>query len=85
MPAGPRQNQYQRRADLIPNLVETVGMRAQQEKDVLIAVTEARAKVAQMQLPPDIWTNEEAFRRYEENQAELTGALGRPGRGRAMS
>jgi LemA protein len=71
------QNQYQRRADLIPNLVETVKGYAQQEKDVLIAVTEARAKVAQMQLPPDILTNEEAFRQYEQNQAELTGALGR--------
>ena len=71
------QNQYQRRADLIPNLVETVKGYAQQEKDVLIAVTEARAKVAQMQLPPDILENEEAFRRYEQNQAELTGALGR--------
>ena len=71
------QNQYQRRADLIPNLVETVKGYAQQEKDVLIAVTEARAKVAQMQLTPDILENEEAFRRYEQNQAELTGALGR--------
>ena len=71
------QNQYQRRADLIPNLVETVKGYAQQEKDVLIAVTEARAKVAQTQLPPDILENEEAFRRYEQNQAELTGALGR--------
>jgi LemA protein len=71
------QNQYQRRADLIPNLVETVKGYAQQERDVLIAVTEARAKVAQMQLPPDILENEEAFRRFEQNQAELTGALGR--------
>jgi LemA protein len=71
------QNQYQRRADLIPNLVETVKGYAQQEKDVLIAVTEARAKVAQMQLPPDILENEDAFRQYEQNQAELTGALGR--------
>jgi LemA protein len=69
------QNQYQRRADLIPNLVETVKGYAQQEKDVLTAVTEARAKVAQMQLPPDILTNEEAFRQFEQNQ--LTGALGR--------
>src|ERR687898_1889005 len=62
------QNQYQRRADLIPNLVETVKGYAQQEKDVLIAVTEARAKVAQTQLPPDILTNEEAFRQFEQNQ-----------------
>jgi LemA protein len=71
------QNQYQRRADLIPNLVETVKGYAQQEKEVLTAVTEARAKVAQMQLPPDILTNEEAFRQFEQNQAQLTGALGR--------
>jgi len=71
------QNQYQRRADLIPNLVETVKGFAQQERDVLIAVTEARAKVAQTQLPPDILENEEALRRFEQNQAELGGALSR--------
>jgi len=71
------QNQYQRRADLIPNLVETVKGFAQQEQDVLIAVTEARAKVAQTQLPPDILENEEALRQFEQNQAELGGALGR--------
>ena len=71
------QNQYQRRADLIPNLVETVKGFAQQEQDVLIAVTEARAKVAQTQLPPDILENEEALRQFEQNQAQLTGALSR--------
>ncbi|HSA81639.1 MAG TPA: LemA family protein [Geminicoccaceae bacterium] len=71
------QNQYQRRADLIPNLVETVKGFAQQEQDVLIAVTEARAKVGQTQLPPDILEDEEALRRFEQNQAELGGALGR--------
>jgi LemA protein len=71
------QNQYQRRADLIPNLVETVKGFAQQEQDVLIAVTEARAKVGQTQLPPDMLNDEEAFRRFEQNQAELSGALGR--------
>jgi LemA protein len=71
------QNQYQRRADLIPNLVETVKGFAQQEREVLVAVTEARARVAGMQLPPDILENEEAFRRFEQNQAELGGALGR--------
>ena len=78
------QSQYQRRADLIPNLVETVKGYAQQERDVLIAVTEARAKVAQMQLPPDILTNQEALRQYEQNQAQLTGALGRLCGGRAI-
>jgi LemA protein len=71
------QNQYQRRADLIPNLVETVKGYAKQEQEVLTAVTEARAKVAQMQLPPDILTDEEAFRQFEQHQAQLTGALGR--------
>jgi LemA protein len=71
------QNQFQRRADLIPNLVETVKGYAAQEREVLTEVTEARAKVSQMQLPPDILTNEEALRQFEQNQAQLTGALGR--------
>ncbi len=71
------QNQYQRRADLIPNLVETVKGYAKQEQNVLTAVTEARAKVGQMQLPPDILTNQEAFKQFEQNQAQLTGALSR--------
>ena len=71
------QNQFQRRADLIPNLVETVKGYAQQEREVLTEVTEARAKVSQMQLPPDILTNEEALRQFEQNQAQLSGALGR--------
>jgi LemA protein len=71
------QNQYQRRADLIPNLVETVKGYAKQEQEVLTQVTEARAKVGQMQLPPDILTNEQAFKQFEQNQAQLTGALSR--------
>jgi LemA protein len=71
------QNQYQRRADLIPNLVETVKGFAQQERDVLIAVTEARAKVGQTQLPPDILENQGALQQFEQNQAELGGALAR--------
>ncbi len=71
------QNQYQRRADLIPNLVETVKGYAKQEQEVLVAVTEARAKVGQMQLPPDILTNQGAFKQFEENQAQLSGALSR--------
>jgi LemA protein len=70
-------NQYQRRTDLIPNLVETVKGYAQQERQVLTAVTEARAKATQMQLPPDILTNPEAFQQFEKNQAALSGALGR--------
>jgi LemA protein len=70
-------NQYQRRADLIPNLVETVKGYAAQEKDVLTSVVEARAKATQMQIPPDILTNPEAFKQFQENQAQLSGALGR--------
>jgi LemA protein len=70
-------NQYQRRTDLIPNLVETVKGYAQQERQVLTAVTEARAKATQMQLPSDILTNAEAFQQFEKNQAALSGALGR--------
>jgi LemA protein len=70
-------NQYQRRADLIPNLVETVKGYAAQEKDVLTSVVEARAKATQMQIPPDILTNPEAFKQFQENQSQLSGALGR--------
>jgi LemA protein len=70
-------NQYQRRADLVPNLVETVKGYARQEREVLEAVVEARAKVAQMQLPPDILENPQAFDQFQKNQQQLTGALGR--------
>ena len=70
-------NQYQRRADLVPNLVETVKGFAAQEKGVLTAVVEARAKVAQTQIPKDILTNPEAFKLFEQNQAALSGALSR--------
>jgi LemA protein len=70
-------NQYQRRADLVPNLVSTVKGFAAQERDVLTAVVEARSKVAQMQLPDDVLTNPDAFRAFQENQAQLTSALSR--------
>ena len=70
-------NQYQRRADLVPNLVETVKGYATHEREVLETVTEARARVGQMQLPPDITENPELFRQFQENQQALTGALSR--------
>jgi LemA protein len=70
-------NQYQRRADLIPNLVETVKGYAAQERQVLEEVTNARARATQVQIPPDIVNNPEAFKRFQEAQQQLTGALGR--------
>ena len=70
-------NQYQRRADLVPNLVETVRGYAKQEQTVLTQVTEARARATQVTLPADILSNPDAFRQFEQNQASLGGALGR--------
>ena len=71
-------NQYQRRADLIPNLVETVKGYAAQEAQVLEAVINARARATQsVQVPPDILTNPEAFKQFQEAQSQLSGALGR--------
>jgi LemA protein len=70
-------NQYQRRADLVPNLIEVVKGYAAHEKDVLTSVVEARSKVAQTQLPADVLTNPEAFRVFQENQAALSSALAR--------
>jgi LemA protein len=70
-------NQYQRRADLIPNLVNTVKGFAQQEKDVLLGVTNARAKVGSIQATPELVDNPQAFQQFQAAQAELSGALSR--------
>jgi LemA protein len=72
-------NQYKRRADLIPNLVETVKGFAEQERTVLTDVVEARAKATQVQanIPPDILTNPEAMQKFQDAQSQLGGALGR--------
>jgi len=71
------QNVYQRRADLIPNLVETVKGFAAQERTVLEEVTRARASVAGMQVTPEILRDPDALRKFQEAQAQLGGALGR--------
>src|SRR5688572_27941681 len=68
-------NQYQRRADLIPNLVATVKGFAAQEERVLTQVTEARARVGTMQVTAEVLENPELFRRFQEAQGELTQAL----------
>jgi LemA protein len=68
-------NQYQRRADLIPNLVNTVKGYAAQEQKVLIGVTEARAKVGSIQVTPEVLNNPELFEKYQAAQNQLTGAL----------
>ena len=70
-------DQYKRRADLIPNLVETVKGFAEQERKVLTEVVEARAKATQVTLPPDVLNNPEAMKRFQEAQSQLGGALGR--------
>jgi LemA protein len=70
-------NEYQRRTDLIPNLVATVKGYAAHEASVLEAVTDARAKVTQTQIPSNILTNPQAFQAFERNQATLGGALSR--------
>jgi LemA protein len=70
-------NQYQRRSDLIPNLVATVKGFAQQEQDVLLGVTNARAKVGSIQATPDLINNPEAFAKFQQAQGELTSALSR--------
>lgn len=70
-------NQYQRRADLVPNLVNVVKGYAEHEKDVLTQVTEARAKVGSMQITPEVLNNPEAFAKFQAAQGELSSALSR--------
>jgi len=70
-------NQYQRRADLVPNLVNVVKGYAEHEKDVLTQVTEARAKVGSMQVTPELLNDPEAFAKFQAAQGQLTSALSR--------
>ena len=70
-------NQYQRRADLIPNLVNTVKGYASHEKDVLTEVTNARSKVGAMQATPELVNDEVAFKKFMAAQGEMSSALGR--------
>ena len=76
--AGPKcVNQYQRRADLVPNLVNSVKGFAQQEKDVLLGVTNARAKVGSIQATPEVLNDPAAFQKFQAAQGELSSALSR--------
>ena len=70
-------NQYQRRADLVPNLVNTVKGFAAQERDVLLGVTNARARVGSIQATPELVDDPEAFSKFMAAQAEMTSALSR--------
>ena len=70
-------NQYQRRSDLIPNLVRTVQGFAQQERDVLIQVTEARSRVGAVQATPETLNDPQAFANFQAAQGELSSALSR--------
>src|SRR5258707_7360869 len=70
-------NQYQRRADLIPNLVNTVKGYAAQEKSTLVEVTEARASATQVKVDASTITNPAAFQQYQQAQDKLSGVLGR--------
>ncbi|MGH8753239.1 MAG: LemA family protein [Burkholderiales bacterium] len=70
-------NQYLRRADLVPNLVNTVKGFAQQEKDVLLGVTNARSKVGAIQATPELINDPQAFAKFQQAQGELSSALSR--------
>jgi LemA protein len=70
-------NQYQRRADLVPNIVATVKGEASFEQDTLTKVVEARAKATSIQATPELVNNPEAFDKFQKAQGELTGSLSR--------
>ena len=70
-------NQYKRRADLVPNLVNTVKGFAAQEKDVLLGVTTARSKVGSIQATPELLNNPDAFAKFQNAQGELSSSLAR--------
>ena len=70
-------NQYQRRADLIPNIVSTVKGEADFEQETLTKVIEARAKATSIQVTPELLSNPEAFKQFQQVQGELSGALSR--------
>jgi LemA protein len=70
-------NQYQRRADLVPNLVNTVKGYAAHERDILIQVTQARAKVGQLAVTPELVNDQAAFAKFQSAQGELSSALTR--------
>lgn len=74
---GNVESSYQRRADLVPNLVEVVKGYAKHEADTLKAVTEARAKVGSMQVSKDVLNNPESLNKFQQAQGELSGALSR--------
>ena len=70
-------NQYQRRADLVPNIVASVKGQANFEQDTLTKVIEARAKATSIQATPELINDPEAFKKFQQAQGELTGALSR--------
>ncbi len=70
-------NQYQRRADLVPNLVNVVKGYAEHEKEVLTSVADARSKVGSMQVTPEVLNDPEAFAKFQAAQGQLTSALSR--------
>jgi LemA protein len=74
---GNVESSYQRRADLIPNLVEVVKGYAKHESETLQAVTEARAKVGSMQVSKDVLSNPESLNKFQQAQGQLSGALSR--------